>query len=317
MGQGRVTVAAICDQNEATLAPLQRIIPSSCRSVSDPEQVLADPQIDAAVIITPASTHYELVKRALTAGKHVLCEKPLCLTARQCEELCILAEKQGLKLMVSHTFLFNQGIKKLKSMIDEKLLGEVYYLTSTRTHMGLVRNDVNVMWDLAPHDVSILCFLVGQEPEKVSAVGAFPLSSRAEDVSFINLFFPGGVVGHIHVSWVDPQKVRLVTISGSRAKAVFDDLSNVEPVRLFEKGIDSLPVEPDYGQFRFLVRDGDIISPKVNMKEPLSVMVDAFVRLVLDGEPNISDGRFGLMVTKILEAAQKSMENLGAPTAVN
>jgi predicted dehydrogenase len=287
-----------------------------CQALTDPDPILSDPGIDAAVIITPASTHYQLVKQALTAGKHVLCEKPLCLTAGECEELCRLADSRGLKLMVSHTFLFNQGIKKLKDMIDEQLLGEVYYLTSTRTHMGLVRHDVNVMWDLAPHDVSIMCYLTGELPEKVSAVGSSPLSSRSEDVSFINLFFPRGVVGHIQVSWVDPQKVRLVTVSGSRGKAVFDDLSNVEPVRLFEKGIDSLPVESDYGQFRFLVRDGDIISPKVNMKEPLATMVDAFVRLVLDGEANISDGRFGLNMTKILEAAQQSMENYGEPVAV-
>lgn len=313
----RTTVTAVCDLKEDILARMQGFVPSQCQLLADPQLLIDQPDIDAVVIATPASTHYPLVKEALSAGKHVLCEKPLCLTAAEGEDLCDLAEAKGRKLMVSHTFLFNQGIKKLKAMIDEGTLGQLYYLTSTRTHMGLVREDVNVIWDLAPHDISIMCHLLNDTPERVSAVGAVPLSHRAEDVSFITLFFPEGVIGHIHVSWLDPQKVRLVTVSGSRGKAIFDDLSNVEPVRLFEKGIGSVKVEPDYGQFRFLVRDGDIISPKIDMKEPLAVLVDSFIRLILDDEPNISDGRFGVRVTKVLAAAQNSLENQGMPVPID
>lgn len=312
----RVKVKSVCDINEAALARAADYISEDCVQEADPLKVIGSQDLNAVVITTPASTHYELVKAALRAGKHVFCEKPLCLTSQEGGELCHLADDRGLKLLVSHTFLFNQGVIKLKSLIDDGLLGQVYYLTSSRTHMGLVRNDVNVMWDLVPHDIAIMCFLLGATPIKVSAVGACPLGSASEDVAFVTLFFPGGIIGHINASWLDPQKVRLLTVSGSRAKAVFNDLDNIEPVKLFEKGIGTLPAEADYGQFRFLVRDGDIISPKIDMKEPLAVMVDAFVRLVLDNEPTISDGRFALMVTKVLEAAQRSLSDQGAPQPV-
>jgi predicted dehydrogenase len=304
----RVKLKYLCDINEAAFTKVVGFVRYPCEMVTDPAIVFQDPEVHAVAIVTPASTHYELAKKALLAGKHVFCEKPLTMKVEEDKELCSLAEKAGLKLMVGFTFIYNNGIQALKQLKNGGRLGDVYYITAVRTHMGLVRRDVDVMGDLAAHDISIMNFLLDSMPESVMASGAKPLGLEKYDVAFITLHYPRGVIGNIHVSWVDSNKERGVRIIGSQAMVEFDDLNNLEPVRIYEKGISlSEQIEADYGNFKFLLRDGDIISPKVTLKEPLSQMLDAFVKTVLDGEAILTDGRFGMDVTRCLTAIKESM----------
>ena len=306
----RAYLRYICDIDKTKFKKIYNLITNECRCVTDPIELFKDKDIDAVAIVSPASTHYRLVKQALLAKKHVYCEKPLTLDTQETEELCKLADNLKLKLMVAFTFLFNNGVRQLKKLKDSGSLGELYYLTSKRTHMGLVREDVDVVWDLAPHDISIINFLLGATPKRVLATGAKPLGGKHYDVAFISLYYPNGVIGQICVSWVDSNKERIVHMIGSKARAEFNDLDNLEPVRIFKKGISMVErSEADFGKFRFLLRDGDIISPKTNMSEPLSEMVDSFISAILDNKKIDFDGRFSLEITKTLVAIQKSLQS--------
>lgn len=313
----RIRLAGVCDTDESAFERVAKLVPADCRKENTASRIFADPDINAVAVATPARTHYALVREALLAGKHVLSEKPLALTAGENEELCSLAENKGRKLMVGHTFLFNSSVVKMKEIVDSGKLGKLYYATAVRTHLGLVRGDVSVIWDLAPHDVAIMNYLFNMEPERVSAVGARVLASENEDVAFVSLFYPGNVIAQIQVSWIDSNKERLISVIGSKARVAFNDLNAFEPIRFFEKGIGvSGRVAPDYGDFQLLLRDGDIISPKLELREPLGTMIDTFVRVVLDGAENFSDGRFALAVTKVLVAAHRSVKAGGAPQDV-
>jgi predicted dehydrogenase len=304
----RVHLKYVCDTNVQAFARVKSLITSDCEEVVDPDVIFTDPEVNAVLIVTPASTHHALAKRALLAQKHVFCEKPLTLDVEEAEELCELAEANNKKLVVGFTFLFNHGIKKLKSLYEVGDLGSIYYLTSVRTHMGLVREDVDVVGDLVPHDISIMNYILESTPEKVVAVGSKPLGTERCDVAFISLFYPNGIIGEIHVSWINSKKERLVSIIGSEARAEFNDLDNMEPIRLFKKGIAKAEqVEPEYGNFQYLVRDGDIISPKIEISEPLGQMLDSFVCAVVDNEPVVADGRFALDVTKTLVEINRSL----------
>ena len=313
----RATLVCVCDQDPAAFERVEGLAAPACRRVTDAAEVLEASDVDAVVVVTPAATHYALTKQALEAGKHVLCEKPLALEVAQAEEVCALAGERGLKLMVGHTFLFNSAVHKLKELVDTGRVGEIYYLMATRTHMGLVRRDVSVLWDLAPHDVVIMNYLVNALPERVSAVEARPLKLKWGDVAFVNLFYPNGVVGSLHVSWIDSHKERMVRVIGDKGRAVFNDLDDLEPIRLFEKGIGvGDRAASEFGEYRLLLRDGDIISPKVDSKEPLARMVDVFFCMVLDDASSPADGQAGLDVTRILVAAERSIERGGAPEPV-
>lgn len=304
----RVRLMYVCDVDKEAFERVSYLIPGECRCVNDASEIFSDADIDAVAVVSPASTHYNLVKQALASRKHVLCEKPLTLDVKEGEELIRLAEASARKLMVGYTFLFNNGIKKLKYLKNSGRLGELYYLTAKRTHLGLVREDVDVVWDLAPHDVSIINYILDSAPEEVLTTGAKPLGTGRYDVAFVTLYYPGGVIGQIHVSWVDSNKERLVRIIGSKARAEFDDLNNLEPIRVFEKGIAvGKRIEADYGKFKFLLRDGDIISPKIEMAEPLAQMIDTFVCGVLDDKEIITDSQFALEVTRTLVAVEKSL----------
>jgi predicted dehydrogenase len=219
--------------------------------------------------------------------------------------------------MTGFTFLFNSGIEKVKELLDSGRLGDIYYLTSVRTHLGLIRADVSSVWDLAPHDVSIMNYLLGAVPIKVSAIGASPLNSGRADIGFINLFYPNGIIGQIHVSWLNSSKERLLKIIGSKARVEFDDLNLMEPVRFYQKGIGfDDQVSPDFGGFKYLLRDGDIISPKIDLYEPLARMTEAFVSLVMDNVETVADAAFALDVTTVLAAAHESMHEDGVPIMV-
>jgi predicted dehydrogenase len=313
----RVQLNWVCDKRPEGLNRVSRFISSECKFTTQVDELVNSSEVEAVFVVTPASTHYALVKKFLEAGKHVFCEKPLTLEVGQDEELIQIAKEKNLHLMVGYTFLFNNGIRKAKELMDSGRLGDLYYITATRTHLGLIREDTSVVWDLAPHDVSIMNFLLGQVPERVSAVGARPLEMGKPDLAFLTLYYPQNVLGQIHVSWVDSNKERFVRVIGSDARLVFDDLNHLEPIRLFEKGIGlQNKFVSEFGSYDFLLRDGDIFSPKIDQQEPLKLMVDHFISVVLDNLPNPASGEFALNITKTLVAAHKSIENNGAPEVI-
>ena len=281
-------------------------------SSSDAQEVLRQTDVDAVVISTPATSHFALARAALETSRHVLVEKPLALTVEHCEELRELAERANRVLMVAHTFLYNPGIRKMKECMQSPAFGRVYYLHATRTNLGPIRQDVNALWDLAPHDVSILNYLLDQRPQWASAIGSRVLGNRREDVGFVTLGYADGVIGNIHVSWADPNKVREVVAVGSGRRVVFDDLNDVERIRVYEKGVSVGETSADsYGEFKLLVRDGDIVSPKVEGSEPLKNQCAEFIASIRNGTKPLSDASFGTDVVRALLAMDASMRAHG------
>ncbi len=278
---------------------------------------LQDPKIEAVVISTPATIHYAVAKECLLDGKHVLIEKPMTTSVEQAEELVALANDMQVVLMVGHTFLYNAGINEMKTCIDSDGFGKVYYLHGTRTNLGPIRKDVNAIWDLAPHDVSIFNYLVGRQPTWVSAVGERALGNSREDVGFITLHYPHNIIGNIHVSWADPSKVRKVIVVGSNRRMAFDDMNGAEQVRIFEKGVTAEAVDPgSFDEYRLLMRDGDIISPKIEASEPLKNQCAHFLDCIRNGTQPLTDGRNGLDVIKVMVAIQESVAGNGMPIPI-
>jgi predicted dehydrogenase len=285
------------------------------RVADDYRAALRDPAIDAVIVATPATSHFAIVRDALSAGKHCLVEKPLTSDSGEARQLAELADDVGRALMVGHTFLFNAGIRRMKEVMSEPSFGQVYYLHATRTNLGPIREDINALWDLAPHDVAILNHLLDACPEQVSAVGSSCLGHDGhEDVAFATLRYPGGVLGNIHVSWADPNKVREVVAVGSEQRVVFDDLNNLERLRIFHKGVAYAQTDVgSFGEFRLLMRDGDIVSPRIEASEPLKNQCRHFLEAIRDGRRPVSDGWLGVDVVRVLEATQASMRRDGAP----
>lgn len=270
-------------------------------------EMLADPSVNAVVVATPASTHYKIVKECLEAEKDVLAEKPITLEPDEALELCQFADKGKRILMVGHTFIYNPGIRKVKEFIDEGELGQIYYLNATRTHLGLIREDVNAVWDLAPHDVSIFNYLIGKAPIMVNAVGACHLKKDREDVAFINLIYPDNIIANIHASWADSNKERTIRVVGSKARVVFDDLDNLEKVKLYKKGIAVTGDCNDFGEFQLHLRDGDIISPMLNLYEPLKEMCSRFIDHVKERKTPLTDGYKGYEVVKVVKRIEEAI----------
>lgn len=308
----QIRLVTVCDSNSERLATLHERFP--LLSLTDSvEDILQNRWIDAVIVATPASTHHDLVKRALQAGKHVMVEKPLTTTIEEGEDLVATAESCGRLLMVGLTFLYNSGIIKLKELIAEPGFGTLYYLHCTRTNLGPVRHDVSSIWDLASHDLAICSYLLEKTPIWVQANASTVLSHGLEDFAFLTLGYPDNVLANIHVSWVDPNKVREVVAVGSQRRIVFDDLNPTERVRIFEKGISSAPKEADsYGEFRLLMRDGDILSPYLRPSEPLRNQVEHFRLCVEDGRRPLSDGLVGLKNVRTLVAVEESLREHGA-----
>jgi predicted dehydrogenase len=306
----------ICDQRPDRLALVEQRYRgvATCDRIED---LFARDDVDAVVIATPASTHEALVRTALTAGRHVLVEKPMALSAAGCESLCDLADARGRLLMVGYTFLYNGGVRKMKEVMAPDHFGSPYYLHATRTNLGPIRQDVNAAWDLAPHDIAIFNYLLDEQPLWASAIGTRVLKSDREDITFATLGYKNDVIGNIHVSWADPNKVREVVAVGSRRRVVFDDLNDAERVRVYERGVSAGDAIPDsYGEFKLLVRDGDIISPKVTPSEPLKNQCLDFVQAVASGRPPLVNGRFGIGVVRTLAAIDASMRARGAAVEV-
>jgi predicted dehydrogenase len=317
-------LAAICDPDTQRLESAVARYPG-CRAYSDLEALLATNDIDAVVVATPASSHAEHCRAVLEADKHVLVEKPLALSTADCEELCELASSKRLTLMVGHTFVYSEPVRMLRQLVQAGELGEILYLYGQRVNLGVIREDLNALWNFGPHDVSILLYLLDKMPLRVSAHQYAVLNRSLEDIAFLVLEFPGGVVGHIHDSWLDPRKVRQFTVVGDRKMAVYDDTDVEAPLRIYDKGVApaipvrttdrpfqsfAQPVAPEehqgYGEFKLEVRAGDILVPRVNAREPLSVEIEHFIECVRSDSRPCTDGRHGRDVVAVLEAAERS-----------
>ena len=281
------------------------------------DQLLESDAVDAAIICTPATQHYEVAAPLLAAGKHLLVEKPVTTDSSLAKQLIKQADAANLTLAVGHTFLFNAGVRKVKEQVDDGTIGQLYYLYARRTNLGPIRHDVNALWDLAPHDISIFNLLVDSAPAWVSAVGSRVLGSGREDVGFVTIGYANGIVAHLHVSWADPFKVRQAVVVGSEQRIVFDDMNQAEPVRIYDKGVAPGTEDiPTYGEYPLLIRDGAITSPKVEPSEPLKNQTIDFLEAVITGRPPTSDGRLGLSVVEVMEAIDRSIELNGAPVPI-
>ena len=309
-------LAVLCDSDEGRLSELARQYPGVA-TASGLDPVVADPTIDAIVLATPAETHHALALRALKAGKHVLVEKPLAKTVAQCEELSAAAAAASRVLMPGHVFLYNAAVGKVRDYIVSGELGEIYYAYSQRLNLGQVRRDVNALWNFAPHDLSILDWWFDASPERVSATGFSYIQPGIEDVVFMTLEYPRGVGANVHISWLDPHKIRLMTVVGSEKMVVYDDTSPDARIRLYDKGVvrkaiegagESLGRFETFAQFQLLLRAGDVLIPKIDFVEPLQVEFADFAAAIRGERPPLSDGALGLQVVRSLVAAQGAMD---------
>lgn len=274
-------------------------------------ELLENGQVDAIVVATPVSTHFELAKRALLAGKHVFVEKPMAASSGEALELIHLAEAKGRTLMVGHTFEFSPPVLKIKEVISKGELGKIYYISASRVNLGLHQKDVSVIWDLAPHDFSALFFWLGETPRQVSAMGRDFVQRGIPDVAFINLEFPSGAIAHVHVSWLSPSKLRRTAIIGSEKMLVYDDTENIEKVKIYDKGVDYKDPET-FGEYQLSYRAGDVVSPRLDTFEPLHMQMSHFIECCLTGKKPRTDGYSGLRVVKVLEAAEESLRRSSA-----
>ncbi len=303
-------VAAICDQDAARLARVARSYPG-VKQRQRFDEVLADKSVDAVAIATPVSTHGELAMAALNAGKHVLVEKPMGATVAEAEAMLALAREKGLTLMVDHVFIYSPPVRKIKQLIDAGELGDIYYIDSVRINLGLIQKDVNVLWDLAPHDLSIVDYFLSRLPRSLAATGTCHTGSRQEDVAYLNLDFGDNLIATFHVNWLSPVKVRHIIIGGSKKSLVYNDLDPVEPVKVYDHGIDvATTLEAKQG-IMISYRTGDIWSPNLPREEPLQNMVRQFVRSIREKQEPPSGGEAGLRVVRILEASQRSIKAQG------
>lgn len=307
-------LVACCDLDPHALQRMQALYPT--RVTSDLDAILSDPEIEAVALATPVGTHYELGQKLLQSGKHLLVEKPLTTNSAEAEALISLARQQERILMVGHVFEYNPAVLKIKELIDDGQIGQVYYLYSNRVNLGRVQSDINVLWSIAPHDVSISLFLLEKMPLQVSARGASYLNGRVEDVVFMSMFFPGDVMAHIQASWLDPSKVRRMTVVGSEKMIVYDDVASEGKVKIYDKGV-YRKGDAIYGEFQYKIHSGDISIPKIDMSEPLRNECVHFVECVRSGATPRTDGENGLRVVRVLEAAQRSLSSGGETVRLN
>jgi predicted dehydrogenase len=301
-------VVAVCDKSDKSLRRVQQTYPD-LRTTSEADDLLTAVDIDAIAVVTPVWTHFELAKKALENGKHVFVEKPFTSTAAQAEELIELAERKKLKIMVDHTFLFTGAVRRIRELIDNDTLGHLYYYDSTRVNLGLFQHDVNVIWDLAPHDLSIMDYLIGQEPEAVVATGERHLNGVA-DIAFVTLYYPNNMIGHINVNWLSPVKVRTTLIGGEKKMLLWNDIEADEKIKIYDKGVQVTPGEAVYQQL-VSYRTGDMWAPKVEQLEALKVEAAYFVECLTQDKTPFNDGQAGLRVVRLLEAADKSLHQKG------
>src|SRR5438132_13943606 len=298
-------IAAVCDQSPAALKRVTATYPGLPVTTKSAE-LLTSTQIDAIVVVTPVSTHFALAKAALENGKHVFIEKPFTSTTRQAEELVELAERKNLKLMVDHTFLFSGPVTKIRELVDSDALGALYYFDSTRVNLGLFQHDINVIWDLAPHDLSIMDHIILEKPEAVIATGGKHLNGLA-DVAFITVYFPENVIAHVNVNWLSPVKVRMTLIGGQHKMLVWNDLDVDEKIKVYDRGV-KITNREDLHELLVSYRSGDVWAPKIEQTEALKVELQYFVDCILHDQTPFNDGAAGLRVVRLLEAADQSLK---------
>ena len=301
---------AAADVNQDRLAHMKSLYPS-LRTTVDYKELLADDTIQALAIATPPKTHFEIAMDALEAGKHVFVEKPLATATNQCEALVATAEKNKLTLMVGHTFVYTAAVNKIKEVIESGELGDVYYINTARVNLGIFQDDINVVWDLAPHDVSILNYILDRNPEEVTAHGHSYIRPDVEDVAFLTIKYPGSVMAHIHVSWLNPNKIRTTTVVGSKKMLVYDDVSSLEKIRIYDKGVTVQPHYDTFGEFQLSYRFGDIFIPKLDDSEPLKVACQHFLDCIRDQRTPRSSAKHGLDVVRVIEASNESLASGG------
>jgi predicted dehydrogenase len=312
-------VAGVCDRSPKALARLTKTYPGMT-AVTDPQELLGSSTVDAIAVVTPVSTHFELAKAALMNGKHVFIEKPFTTTVREADELIDLAARKGLTIMVDHTFLFTGAVRKIRDLVDEGILGDLYYYDSTRVNLGLFQHDVSVVWDLAPHDLAIMDFLIQKKPEAVSATGEAHLNGLV-DVAFITVYFPGNTIAHINVNWLSPVKVRTTLIGGEKKMLVWNDVEPDEKIKIYDKGVNMTnghrraadPLRGTVSLHDLLVsyRSGDMWAPRLDQAEALRLELTHFIDCITRQQTPINDGEAGARVVRILEAADRSLRERG------
>ncbi len=312
-----VKLSIIFDLKEESLKRAKGAFPS-VKTTSSLKDFFSHSELDAVAICTPVGTHYELARQALEAGKHILVEKPFVTDSIRGEELINLAQKKNLVIMVDHTFLFTGAVKKIKELTDSATLGTPLYYDSIRVNLGLFQNDVNVIWDLAPHDLSIIDYLFNKKPKAVSATGIDHFSRNIENVAFLTVFYEDNLIAHLNMNWLSPVKIRQTLIGGTQKMLVWNDLESDEKIKVYDKGVDVSVSDNTEGIRKSLVdyRVGDIFIPKIDSPEALKLVTSHFLHCIKTGQMPLSDGSMGNRVTKILEAAQVSIKERGALTEV-
>lgn len=303
------TVVVCCDKSPERLAQVKAKYPS-IETVTDYDEVLRNPAVDAVVISTPVATHYPFARKALEHGKHVLVEKPVTSSVAEAEKLVELAEKRKLTFMVDHTFIYTGAVRKMKELIDSGEIGDLYYFDSVRINLGLIQRDVNVLWDLAPHDIAILEHLVREKPVSVCATGACHVGNGLENVAYLTVYFNNGLIAHFHNNWLSPVKIRTMLVGGSKKTIHYDDMEVSEKIKIYDRGVD---VTTSEGKHDALIsyRLGDMWAPRLDQTEALRKMVAEFTDCVQTGRTSLTDGVSGLNVVKILEASEMSIKHRG------
>ena len=309
-------VTLVCDVNEKRLAHMEQLYPD-ISTTTEFEDLINDPEIDAIAIATPVHLHYEFANKSLLNGKHTFIEKPMTSSVAECLKLIHLARERKLMLMVGHTFIYSPAVKKIKEIVDAGDIGEIYYISSRRLNLGLFQKDINVTWDLAPHDISIILHLLDRSPISVNCQGKSHVHPRVEDVTNMSLDFPKGGFATIHSSWLDPNKVREMIIVGSKRMIVYDDTEPLEKIRIYDKRVETPPHYDTFAEFQYSYHYGDMYCPYLKHVEPLKVQCQHFLDCIKEGSKSQTCGVEGLRVVQILEAASESLKKGGAKVEIN
>lgn len=316
MANPATSVAAICDASQSRLAAAKGMCPGA-KLTSDAAELINDAKVDAVAVVTPVESHFDLAMRALQVDKHVLIEKPITSTSAQALELIEESERRRLTLLVDHTFVYTSAVRKMREVIADPSFGKLQYYDSMRVNLGLFRHDVNVLWDLAVHDLSIMSYLIDLKPRLVSAIGCRHVDGQPENLAFLTVDYGDNVIAHVNANWLSPVKIRRTLVGGSKKMIVYDDIEMSEKVKIYDKGIDVVESPEDIRKLRIGYRTGDLWVPNLDAKEALAVEVEHFAKCIDGGEQPLTDGKMGLTVVRILEAADASLREQGRPVRLS